>query len=82
MKCVELDAVLERVEPEARPFLAQRIRELPVTNVVFCRECIHWKKSELVINGARDMVCCFHMGAKYCRHADDFCSKGEKADNE
>lgn len=49
-----------------------------VRPVVYCRECIHWKKSELVICGNYDMVCDYHIGARYCRHADDFCSKGER----
>lgn len=53
-----------------------------VRPVVLCRDCIHWKKSELVICGNYDMVCDYHLGARYCRHADDFCSKGERRADE
>ena len=41
---IEREAVLEFVEPDARPFLAERIKSIPaadVREVVYCKDCRH-----------------------------------------
>lgn len=44
---IEREAVLEFVEPDARPFLAERIKSIPAADVrpvVLCKDCVHSDK--------------------------------------
>lgn len=50
-----------------------------VRPVVYCRDCKHWKFSELT---PLLYVCTYVFGAKFVRNADDFCSRGERCDAE
>lgn len=69
---ISREAVLEAVEPDARPFLAERIRAIPAADVrpvVLCRDCKH---RFMTPNGWH---CSY---AEWGIEDDDFCSCGEK----
>ena len=64
---IEREAVLEFVEPDARPFLAERIKFIPAADVrpvVTCGECVH--RHDRNRQGCQG------------RRADFFCADGEK----
>ena len=80
LKCMEDSYKSAGISAEAKAKMTRWLNKAPAADVrpvVYCRECIHWKKSELVICGNDNMVCDYHVGARYYRHADDFCSKGK-----
>ena len=68
---IEREAVLEFVEPDARPFLAERIKSIPAADVVptdFHERCLQieiQKRMALEKADVREVVYC-----KDCRHRD------------
>lgn len=75
---IEREAVLEFVEPDARPFLAERIKSIPAADVrpvVLCRDCKHWELSKMAPSLH---VCTYLCGVSFVRNAEDFCSRAVK----
>lgn len=48
--------------------------------VVRCKDCKHWKTAEGVKLSKRLKCCTYHIGHKYVRCDEDFCSRGERKD--
>ena len=79
---IEREAVLTLVEPDARPFLAERIKQLPAADVqpvVRCCDCKHFQVN--VSPSGYLPQCVPEWECRYwLRPTDptDFCSYGEK----
>lgn len=72
---ISREAVLEFVEPDARPFLAERIKSIPAADVrpvVYCKDCKYYRQSNFV---DKHMEC---VRSGFPVHSVDFCSYGEK----
>ena len=50
-----------------------------VEPVVRCKDCRYWQKSSLF---SGHMVCRYVVDCSVVRHDDDFCSRGERKDDE
>lgn len=85
---IEREAALALVEPDARPFLAERISQIPAADVrpvVLCRDCVHCVESGEA-NGEKmcviDADWCVENGCYYgfttYTLPDWFCARGKK----
>lgn len=50
--------------------------------VVRCRDCKYWKTAEGVSLSKKVKFCTYHIGHKYAKHDEDFCSRGERKNGE
>ena len=82
---IEREAVLEFVEPDARPFLAERIKSIPAADVrpvVLCRDCKHNMANIPDIRDGMNINenwnACQLTELYDSVKPDDFCSHGEK----
>lgn len=55
------------------------IADAPSIDIVRCGECEYWKESQYY---PEVMVCTYVKGATFTRQHDDFCSRGERKDDE
>ena len=53
-----------------------------VEPVVRCRDCKYWKTAEGINLSKRLKCCTYHIGNKYVRCDEDFCSRGERKDGD
>jgi hypothetical protein len=57
----------------------KEVDEAPSIDIVFCEECKHWEESQYY---PEFMVCTYVLGATFTRQHDDFCSRGERKDEQ
>ena len=55
------------------------IENAPSIDIVRCKECKYWEESQYY---QEFMVCTYVKGATFTRQHDDFCSRGERKENE
>lgn len=46
--------------------------------VVRCKDCEYWKTGTGVTLSKRVRVCTYHIGHRYAKRDDDFCSRGKR----
>lgn len=50
--------------------------------VVRCKDCKYWKTAEGVNLSKKVKFCTYHIGHRFARRDEDFCSRGERKDGE
>lgn len=67
---------------EIRKMVAAEIKRqtADLVEVVRCRDCKFWKTSESINLCKRVKFCTYHIRHQYVKHAEDFCSRGERKD--
>lgn len=50
--------------------------------VVRCKDCKYWKTGEGVNRSKKVKFCTYNIGHYYARRDEDFCSRGERKDDE
>lgn len=56
-----------------------QVNALPSIEIIRCGECKYWEESQYY---PKFMVCTYVKGATFTRQHDDFCSRGERKDDE
>ena len=59
--------------------IIQRMETVDAVEVVRCRDCLYWQKSNLF---SGYMMCRYVLDCSVVRREDDFCSRGERKDGE
>lgn len=88
-KLIELDAAIAETWKDTgysdplnvMTAIRDRLEALPpvdAVEVVRCKDCKYWKTVEGVNLSKRLKCCTYHIGHKYVRCDEDFCSRGER----
>lgn len=78
LKCMEDSYKNAGISAEAKAKMTRWLKNAPAADVrpvVYCRECKYWELSKVAPSFS---VCTYVCGATFVREAEDFCSRGEK----